>query len=213
MAKRTLTFEQLAERRTLSVCPVADSTLGDDIHAATLDETTTPVILRNGMAEVCSFIDRDADHDAFRLESAGPRLLFEAIAEVPLIVNLYLADGELLTTWESNPTSPRVHVIEIHEFPISRGETLYFLVGSTKGGRGNFQLVVREPAHEIPVADLNGDGIVGFSDFLILSANFGRTADATLAHGDIDGDRDVDFADFLFLSKSFGAEVGDQANG
>ncbi len=50
--------------------------------------------------------------------------------------------------------------------------------------------------------DLDGDGMVGFPDFLILSANFGMPGGA--ADGDIDGDGTVGFPDFLTLSSNFG---------
>lgn len=59
----------------------------------------------------------------------------------------------------------------------------------------------------IPGADVevmrNADGIVGFSDFLVLSANFGREL-AVRSEGDIDGDGTVTFADFLILRDNFG---------
>ena len=51
--------------------------------------------------------------------------------------------------------------------------------------------------------DLDQDGVVGFADFLELSANFGAT-DALPGMGDIDGDATVGFSDFLILSKNFG---------
>ena len=51
--------------------------------------------------------------------------------------------------------------------------------------------------------DIDGDGSVGFSDFLVLSANFGQTVDVGTG-GDIDGDGNVAFSDFLVLSANFG---------
>lgn len=45
---------------------------------------------------------------------------------------------------------------------------------------------------------------VGFSDYLIVSKNFGRTGDATWIDGDFDGDFAVKFEDFLALSANFG---------
>lgn len=59
------------------------------------------------------------------------------------------------------------------------------------------------------VGDLDGDGTVGFADFLILSANFGMPG--TTEQGDIDGDGTVGFADFLTLSANFGESVGASA--
>gem|GEM_PF-1142518 len=51
--------------------------------------------------------------------------------------------------------------------------------------------------------DIDGDGQVAFSDFLVLSRNFGAT-DADLSMGDIDCDGQVAFSDFLVLSRNFG---------
>ena len=58
--------------------------------------------------------------------------------------------------------------------------------------------------------DLDGDGTVGFPDFLILSSNFGQEV-ASHEMGDIDCSGDVAFADFLTLSNNFGNPVGAQA--
>ena len=52
-----------------------------------------------------------------------------------------------------------------------------------------------------PTADLDRDGIVGFSDFLILSGEFGGSPN----RADLNGDGNVDFADFLVLAEEFGA--------
>ena len=51
--------------------------------------------------------------------------------------------------------------------------------------------------------DLDADGVVGFSDFLKLSAAFGTND----FHADFDGDFRVGFSDFLILSSNYGASV------
>lgn len=58
-----------------------------------------------------------------------------------------------------------------------------------------------------PIADLDDDGVVGFSDFLILSSSYSKS-DATEREGDIDGDGRVSFADFLILH----AELAERAD-
>ena len=55
------------------------------------------------------------------------------------------------------------------------------------------------------LGDVNGDGLVDFSDFLILSGNFGKE-DVAPDSGDLDGDRAVGFGDFLILSQNFGQQ-------
>lgn len=56
------------------------------------------------------------------------------------------------------------------------------------------------------VGDIDGDNTVGFSDFLILSRDFGKTVDPGTG-ADLDGGGKVDFADFLLLSANFGATL------
>ena len=60
---------------------------------------------------------------------------------------------------------------------------------------------------EVPAlaGDIDGDGMVAFSDFLILSTNFGMAGGP--ADGDIDGDGQIAFADFLTLSTNFGTSA------
>ncbi len=50
--------------------------------------------------------------------------------------------------------------------------------------------------------DLNGE--VGFTDFLVLSSNFGTTVTSRWSDGDFNASGEVDFADFLVLSGNFG---------
>ncbi len=51
--------------------------------------------------------------------------------------------------------------------------------------------------------DIDGDGQVQFSDFVILAENFGTSVDPG-TNGDIDGDGVVQFSDFVILSENFG---------
>ncbi len=64
------------------------------------------------------------------------------------------------------------------------------------------------------LGDIDGDGEVGFGDFLRLSQSFGTQVDA--GHdGDLDGDGHVVFSDFLLLARNFGKRVprNDGGNG
>lgn len=65
------------------------------------------------------------------------------------------------------------------------------------------QLLHPEPGFkEVLEGDVNLDCKVDFSDFLLLSANFGKAGG--WASGDTNGNGDVDFGDFLKLSAAFG---------
>lgn len=59
-------------------------------------------------------------------------------------------------------------------------------------------------------ADFDGSGLVDFSDFLILSGNYGQEV-ISYSEGDVDGNGIVDFGDFLVLSGNFGAGVAGTA--
>ena len=60
-----------------------------------------------------------------------------------------------------------------------------------------------------PSADFDGDGIVGFSDFLAFAGSFGTSqADSRYeARFDLDGSGSVDFSDFLIFAGAFGSRV------
>ena len=59
-----------------------------------------------------------------------------------------------------------------------------------------------EALNTVP-GDLDGDGDVDFSDFLVLSHNFGEQK-VPYIHGDIDLSGSIEFTDFLILSAGFG---------
>ena len=74
--------------------------------------------------------------------------------------------------------------------------------GLSFGGSGE---VVEPTPDGLSFGDLDADDSIGFSDFLILSTNFG--AAGTIDQGDISGNGVVDFADFLVVSNNFGKTV------
>ena len=80
------------------------------------------------------------------------------------------------------------------------------LVGENGVDGDDISVVVELAGGQLGDADL--DGVVGFSDFLILSKSFGLQG-TTWSDGDFDGNDQVTFADFLILSQSFGSTIGD----
>ena len=54
------------------------------------------------------------------------------------------------------------------------------------------------------VGDIDGDGIVGLSDLLILLADWGRCADCDDCPSDLDGDCTVGLSDLLTLLANWG---------
>lgn len=72
------------------------------------------------------------------------------------------------------------------------------------------EATTESPTDDVLTGDVNGDGIVGFQDFLDLARNFGAK-DATLQQGDVNGDGKVGFQDFLDLAGNFGASSDEDA--
>ena len=66
-----------------------------------------------------------------------------------------------------------------------------------------------------PSPDFDGDGTVGFSDFLAFASGFGtQRGDAAFdARFDLDGDGAVGFSDFLIFAGAFGSQVPPSGNG
>ena len=60
-------------------------------------------------------------------------------------------------------------------------------------------------ANPLP-GDVDGDGVVGVADFLLISKNYGDEVDGR-AEGDLNGDGVVNIEDFLELSNNFGAQA------
>jgi hypothetical protein len=76
------------------------------------------------------------------------------------------------------------------------------------------QRVLKSPPRLVRLTgDANGDGHVDFSDFTVLSQNYGRTTTATPVGqrhklGDFNEDGVVDFSDFVLLSRNYATHAG-----
>lgn len=132
----------------------------------------------------------------------------------PYVSGLVIQSGErtkttLIHTTEAQPDSfDTVWFLQAPDDPVSVLSPDYS--GTTGGvawesdGNGGSNLVLT--AFYAIQGDADLDGKVGFSDFLILSRNFGK--DGNWADGDFDNGR-VAFSDFLFLSENYGRTVID----
>ncbi len=98
-------------------------------------------------------------------------------------------------------------------FPISGlmvGDTVSILGLPLTGTAIQALIVVRQAPSQTRSADLNGDGNVDFSDFLLFAAAFGTSEGVPgyNAAADLDGDGTVAFSDFLIFANAFGKPVG-----
>ncbi|PIR50296.1 hypothetical protein COU79_00220 [Candidatus Peregrinibacteria bacterium CG10_big_fil_rev_8_21_14_0_10_54_7] len=59
-------------------------------------------------------------------------------------------------------------------------------------------------------SDVDGDGAVGFSDFLSFAQGYGKSSEDEdfNARLDFDGNGSVGFSDFLFFAGNYGKRVG-----
>ena len=85
------------------------------------------------------------------------------------------------------------------------GNTLATGAYYTEGGAGLWH-VAHYTTHPASAADFDGDGTIGFSDFVHFAARYGTTqGDAGYdARFDLDGNGTLGFGDFLIFSRSFG---------
>ena len=121
--------------------------------------------------------------------------------------NFYFEVDE--TIWASNGTPTGTQIITDYsglDFQFIRDahvldDTLFFSAEDVVNGRELWRLPI-EPS---PRGDLDFDDALTFADFLVLSSNFGKTADAVYADGDLNVDGSVNFSDFLILSEAFSA--------
>ena len=98
-------------------------------------------------------------------------------------------------------------------FPISDlmpGDTVSILGLPISGTAVQALIVIRQAPAQTRSADLDGDGDVDFSDFLLFTASFGTSAGVPgyNAAADLDGDGTVAFSDFLIFANAFGKPVG-----
>lgn len=97
-------------------------------------------------------------------------------------------------------------------FPITDlmpGDTVSFLGLPISGTAVQALIVIRQAPSQTRSADLNGDGNVDFSDFLLFAAAFGTSEGVPgyNAAADLDGDGTVAFSDFLTFANAFGKPV------
>ena len=86
-----------------------------------------------------------------------------------------------------------------------------FVLAGVPGASGSGEpFVAARRAEGLFAGDANFDGVIDFTDFLVLADNFGKRPEGELdrvyvwEEGDFNGDGIVDFSDFLALSENFG---------
>jgi len=97
-----------------------------------------------------------------------------------------------------------LNIVDDGRFEVDENISLIFdgAIGAANGFGSRYTLNIKILNDDVE-GDVNGDGRVGFKDFLIMGANWG-TFGALYTDGDLNGDFEVNFPDFLILSENFG---------
>ena len=122
-------------------------------------------------------------------------------------------DNDLLVTLIAEGDTPFVAPIPI---PATQSKRIHtsgniarsLAITSTSGTAIGYTLSIAELVSGPAASDFDGDGEIGFSDFLAFASAFGKTAgevgfDPTF---DLDGDLRATFSDFLIFVQNFGAD-------
>ena len=155
--------------------------------------------------------NNDADPFDFALSNTNEQI---SLGNLGSTVRL---DGQLITEIRYLGTEPESDLKATYgadgaevEFPVEVSESTHDCNGDGVTDAGDLNCICEVGAVDELLAELglqkgdfDGDGSVGFSDFLLLSTSFGQTG-VGYANGDADCSGTVDFTDFLILSSNFG---------
>lgn len=141
---------------------------------------------------------------------SGPTTLALNFSEVPVAVDGTLSANEFLLTnanFVSATLSGTQIVLRLSGIPDRNRVTVQMTgiadaSGNTLGG-------VQSIAVNALLGDVDGNGTVSFSDFLVLQNTFGSAFGNAVysSRADLDGNGNIDFTDFLLLQNSFGNSV------
>lgn len=139
----------------------------------------------------------------------------EPIFTFPGFIN---GDREIVFQWEAIEND--VETVHLFRQPLtddgfsSRGELLFFMLDALFPHTLILDSAVSAEitgatAPRVPDPDFDGDGTVGFSDFLLFVAQFGLSRDTAGydVRFDLDGDGTIGFGDFLIFANAFGKDT------
>lgn len=170
-----------------------------------LEEMTEPELLDTGEVSVQSV---NAENNSFSIQLNGQQVSVDV--SQALMVSLDQRSVEdIISIFFSGNFEDLVQLI----FPISdlmAGDTVSVLGLPLSETAIQALMVIRHTSSTAANADLNGDGNVDFSDFLLFAAAFGKNEGEAgyNAGADLDSSGAVDFQDFLIFANAFGKPVG-----
>ncbi|MCY3871227.1 MAG: dockerin type I domain-containing protein [Gemmatimonadetes bacterium] len=169
-----------------------------------LEEITEPELFDIRDVSVQSV---NAETNSFFIQRNGQQISVDA--SQALMITLDLKNFEdIVARFFSGNVEDLAQLI----FPISDlmpGDTVSILGLPISGTAIQALIVIRQAPAQTRSADLDGDGDVDFSDFLLFAAAFGTSEGGPgyNAAADLDGDGTVAFSDFLIFANAFGKPV------
>ena len=150
----------------------------------------------------------DAETNSFFIQHSGQQLRVDASQALMITLDQRNPEDIIAIFFSGN-----VEDLAQLFFPISDlmvGDTVSVLGLPLSGTAIQALIVIRQAPSQTRSADLNGDGNVDFSDFLLFAAAFGKSEGVPgyNAAADLDGDGTVAFSDFLIFANAFGKPAG-----
>ena len=196
--------EASSETSPTSIVKLGDNFIFNDGSGKLIRSNGTP----EGTVVLKQFSDKEGGLIAFlnRMSDfvANEKLVFFVAYDPEFGKEIWVTDGtadgtRLAVDLRSGPQSSVPEQLSIWN------DTLYFVANAgDEVGREIWTIDLRQQPSTGVEADIDGDGVVGVSDFAILSAAFGQEGSDPFLAADIDRDGIVGFSDFLILSSNYG---------
>lgn len=150
----------------------------------------------------------DAENNSFSIQHNGQQVRVD-VSQALMITLDQRNPEDIIAIFFSGNVEDLIQLI----FPISDlmvGDTVSILGFPISQTAVQALIVIRQAPSQTRSADLNGDGDVDFSDFLLFAAAFGKSEGEAgyNAGADLDSSGAVDFQDFLIFANAFGKPVG-----
>ena len=150
----------------------------------------------------------DAETNSFSIQRNGQQVRVD-VSQALMITLDQRNPEDIIAIFLSGNVDDLVQLI----FPITDlmpGDTVSLLGFPISETTIQALIVIRHAPSQTRSADLDSDGDVDFSDFLLFVAAFGTSEGGAgyNAAADLDGDGRVAFSDFLLFADAFGKPVG-----
>lgn len=171
----------------------------------------------NNQLDLASFSNRVGDSGAIQIDAPGVGVYSTKLGggaqqgsgtsfATPIVSGI--AALMLSANPELTPTEIRSGLVSYADLIIGGTDSQ----GGVNAAAAVAAVVPPQPLPPIQVAgDTDADGMVGMSDFLAVSRNFGKQV-TSREEGDLNGDGIVEFSDFLILTRNFGQTAATASN-